>query len=88
MKKISFDFDSTLKELNVQEFAKELIECGFEIWIVTSRFDDDPTKITEHHPSWMKALKFPGTNDDLRKVAEELDIPRPYWRNGFYIPFG
>lgn len=75
MRKVSFDFDSTLKEPNVQEYAKELIKRGFEVWIVTSRFDDDPSKFTEYHPSWMKSLKYPGINDDLRKVAKDLNIP-------------
>jgi hypothetical protein len=37
MKKVSFDFDSTLSQPKVQLFAKELIEKGIEVWICTSR---------------------------------------------------
>ena len=40
MKKVSFDFDSTLDRLDVQQFAKRL--KGFDIHIVTSRYRDSP----------------------------------------------
>ena len=36
---ISFDFDGTLSLPSVQEFAKKLIEKGFNIKIVTTRLD-------------------------------------------------
>lgn len=39
MKKVSFDFDSTLDQPKVQIFAKELIKNGIEVWICTSRMD-------------------------------------------------
>jgi restriction endonuclease Mrr len=39
--KISFDFDSTLDREDVQEFAKELVEKGHDVWITTSRFSND-----------------------------------------------
>jgi hypothetical protein len=38
--KVSFDFDSTLSRKDVQSFAKDLVDSGHEVWIVTSRFDD------------------------------------------------
>ena len=40
MKKISFDFDGTLEFKEVQDYAKELVERGFEVWIVTTRYED------------------------------------------------
>ena len=40
MKKVSFDFDGTLSRLDVQKYAKSLIEQGFEVWIVTSRLHE------------------------------------------------
>jgi len=63
--KVSFDFDSTLTRKDVQLFAKELIDRGFEVWIVTSRFGfgQEPTK------TW---------NDDLFKVASEIGIPQEH----------
>lgn len=61
--KVSFDFDSTLSEQKVQEYAKELISRGFEVWIVTSRmgFGKEP-KV--------------GWNDDLFLVAESVGIKK------------
>lgn len=38
-RKVSFDFDGTLDRESVQKYAKELVEKGFEVWIVTARFD-------------------------------------------------
>jgi hypothetical protein len=36
--KVSFDFDGTLSRKDVQEYAKELILLGMEIYVVTSRY--------------------------------------------------
>jgi len=70
-KKVSFDFDGTLEFKNVQRFAKELIEKGVEVWVVTTRWD-------ENHKH-----KYPlnSTLDDLWEVVDELGIPR--WRVRF-----
>ena len=49
MRKVSFDFDYTLGHLReVQEYATELISKGFDVHIVTSRFDslDKYDKVT------------------------------------------
>lgn len=35
--KVSFDFDGTLRRLDVQRYAKSLVEAGHEVWIVTTR---------------------------------------------------
>lgn len=35
--KVSFDFDDTLSKPKVQEYAKELINRGIEVYIVTAR---------------------------------------------------
>lgn len=40
MNKVSFDFDGTLGQyLSVQAYAKELVQRGIEVWIVTRRYD-------------------------------------------------
>jgi hypothetical protein len=62
-KLISVDFDDTLDRKSVQEFIKEKIKQGFEIWIHTSRLDNTNAP----SPRW---------NDDLFKVCEELNIPK------------
>lgn len=63
MKKVvSFDFDGTLGRELIQEFAKELIKKGFEVWIVTSR-----SEFIIDKPDW---------NDDLFLISDLLSIPR------------
>lgn len=38
--KVSFDFDDTLSRESIQQFARELIDSGIDVWIVTSRYKD------------------------------------------------
>ena len=61
--KISFDFDSTLSESDVELYAKSLIEKGHEVWIVTSRLGNG----NEPNPKW---------NDDLYECADRVGIKR------------
>lgn len=35
--KVSFDYDGTLTNPKVREYARELIKRGYDVWIVTSR---------------------------------------------------
>lgn len=63
MKHVLFDFDDTLDRTDVQAFAKHLMERDDVIlWICTAR-----THAYAVNPTW---------NDDLYKVAEELNIPK------------
>lgn len=61
--KISFDFDSTLSRGDIQELAFDLISCGHEVYITTSR-----------HQDW----NWKGTNIELNKdlyeIADKLGI--------------
>lgn len=61
--KVSFDFDDTLDRPAVFEFAKQLVDEGFDVWITTCRLSP------ENAPSisW---------NDDLFKVVKELGVPK------------
>lgn len=70
--KVSFDFDGTLAEKHVQEYARELIERGFEVWIVTSRFGDD----TKYKKFFQTTTNVDLVNDDLWDVAKKLNIPK------------
>lgn len=63
MKKVSFDFDNTLTRLEVQVYAKELVERGLDIWVTTSRYATDPGG----KDKW---------NNDLFKIIDKLKIPR------------
>lgn len=67
--KVSFDFDGTLGRNDVQQFAKELIAEGHEVWIVTSRISTKPAMEKGWH--WIKRQ-----NEDLYKVAESVGIPK------------
>ena len=59
--KVSFDFDGTLDRPVLQEYAKELLARGIEVWIVTARLSDEEAP----SDSW---------NLDLYKVAIEVGI--------------
>ena len=67
--KISFDFDSTLDREDVQEFAKQLVKDGHEIWITTSRFDTESSL----KKGWWWIEK---NNQKLYDVADECGISR------------
>lgn len=65
--KVSFDFDNTLSRKDVQVFAKQLVDDGHEVWIVTSRFSDEEAKERNWH--WIL-----GQNQNLFNVANECGI--------------
>jgi len=65
MKKVSFDFDSTLDRKDVQIYASELLKKGFEVWICTSRFESSKAP----NLVW---------NDDLFEVADLIGIKREH----------
>jgi len=67
--KVSFDFDGTLSRKDVQKFAKDLVNEGYEVWIVTSRFSDEAAKEKNWH--WIE-----GQNQRLFDVAEECGIKK------------
>lgn len=67
---VSFDFDGTLQRGDVQQYAKDLIDKGIEVWVVTSRYD-------ELH---MHMYPYNATLDDLWAVVDELGIPRHHVR--------
>lgn len=70
-RKVSFDFDSTLDKIAIQAFAKELVAKDFEVWIVTTRLDNDTAPSTR----W---------NDDLFEVANNvgINVENIHWTNG------
>ena len=65
--KLSFDFDSTLTRQDVQSFAKELVASGHQVWIVTSRFDDE----TILKNRW---LHIKDQNQKVFRIASECGI--------------
>ena len=69
--KVSFDYDETLDHKTVQRYAKELVDKGIEIWIVTSIYDDEHYA-KEHYTSLETAMKV---NNEIFEVAKEIGIP-------------
>jgi hypothetical protein len=65
--KVSFDFDSTLDREDVQDFARDLIKRGFDVWITTSRIDTESA--LKNGWWWVKS-----NNEQLYEVAEECGI--------------
>ena len=65
--KVSFDFDGTLRRLDVQRYAKSLVETGHEVWIVTTRTTTEDIIARGWH--WSK-----DQNIILFEIAEECGI--------------
>jgi hypothetical protein len=71
--KVSFDFDGTLDKKAVQKYAKELVNDGYEVWIVTARFSD----ISMYGNYFMEKYGLKNLQEDfdnLFKVAKEVGI--------------
>ena len=75
--KVSFDYDNTLSRNDLQEYAKELVQRGFELWIVTSRFDSTNKYSLKMLVDWnIEDLQH--EHDELFKVADEIGIAREH----------
>lgn len=61
--KVSFDFDGTLDKPSMQEYARELIAKGVDVYIVTGRLSDANAPAE-------------GYNDDLYDIAAYVGIER------------
>ena len=72
--KVSFDFDSTLSRHEVQQFAKELVQQGHEVWIVTSRISNEQSKI-EYSDNYTLDRVYK-SNKKLFRIADNVGIPR------------
>ncbi len=68
--KVSFDFDGTLSRSDVERYAKELVEAGIEVWVVTSRMSDED--ILNSYQPWTSS----SANLDLWETVERIGIPR------------
>jgi hypothetical protein len=67
--KVSFDFDSTLSRISVQTYAKKLVNLGFDVWIVTSRFSTEEAL----KKNWWWVEK---NNKELYDVADSCGIKK------------
>ena len=67
--KISFDYDSTLSLKSVQRFAKQLVDEGHDVWVVTTRTATEDALSRGHN--WMEEI-----NKKLFSVADECGIKK------------
>lgn len=75
--KCSFDYDNSLSRSDLQDYAKELVQRGIEVWIVTSRYDSTSKYTPEMIEDWgIKDLQFEHTK--LFEVADEIGIAREH----------
>lgn len=74
MIKLSFDADGTLlSKPYLQEYARELILRGFEVWIVTARYDS-VEKYTEDFKIKYNILSIKDEHKYLFDIAERCGI--------------
>jgi len=83
--KVSFDFDGTLEREIVQEYAKQLIKRGIEVWIVTTRYDSNHdhkwrTMFPEEEWAQIYDQHDGDPNFHVWGVAEKLSIPKHHVR--------
>jgi hypothetical protein len=76
--RVSFDFDNTLSRIDVQDFCKELIYYGLDVWIVTSRSRNYCNNKSNDNDN-------SNDNKDLFFIAENLEIKKEniIFTNGF-----
>ena len=65
--KLSFDFDGVLTIPSVEEFAKELVEQGYTVYITTSRVND-----SDSFQPWLNSE----SNNDVWNLCERIGIPK------------
>jgi len=73
MAKLSFDFDDTLDRESVQRYAKQLINEGHDIWVVTARCTEDQYAEELFSRGIVRSIDI---NKDLYIVTDSLGIPR------------
>ena len=75
--KLSFDFDGTISSDSIQKYAKELIDFGYEIWIVTARFDSID-KYTNDFISKYHIKNIEQEHNYLFDIADKCGIQRDH----------
>lgn len=65
--RVSFDFDGTLTNPVIQQYARELVIKGIDVFIVTGRYNE-----------LLRVMNGDKTNDDLFDLADEIGIPHKH----------
>tara|TARA_R110000764_G_scaffold20407_8_gene52452 strand:+ start:5711 stop:6217 length:507 start_codon:yes stop_codon:yes gene_type:complete len=73
---VSFDFDGVLSIPEVEEFAKELIEDGINVWVTTSRYNEgsnlDLLKVTDRLGIPYSNIQFTGRQDKSKFLEQDF----------------
>jgi len=67
--RVSFDFDNTLSEKELQDFCRELVSQGNEVFIVTARISDSEAIKC----NWPWIIR---QNQELYSIADECGVLR------------
>ena len=73
--KVSFDFDSTLSFPYIQRYAKSLIKKGYEVWVVTRRFE----RLEDYSDEFLKYYNIKDIKREhsyLYEVINRIGIPK------------
>ena len=73
--KISFDFDGCLSKPKVQKYAKELVNKGIDVHIVTRRYENT-AMYTKRDIINFGILNLIDEHNDLFRIAEEVGIKK------------
>ena len=75
--RVSFDYDDTLDQEEVWQYALKLMDRGVDVWIVTARLDDENVK-EEYGEEINGRIQIPywAGNRDLYQQANAMNIPR------------
>lgn len=77
---ITIDFDSTLSRSVVQSWAKELVQLGFDVWVVTTRRTVYNQRMTLNNSNFKcKDVEYThyllnNCNDKVYEIASEVGI--------------
>ena len=75
---VSFDFDGVLSIPSIEEFAKELIEEGINVWVTTSRYNEgsnvDLLKVTERLGIPYSNIIFTSRQDKYKFLEKDFFI--------------
>lgn len=75
-KKVSFDFDETLSKPSIQEYAKQLIQNGVDVCVITSRFSDEKLKLQWEKENNIEIGYDWNDNVDLFEIVDSIGLPR------------
>lgn len=75
MIKVSFDVDGTMTQKSVQQYAKELVTLGIDVWVTTRRFQNLDDYTREFQRAY-GIINLAREHEKLFEICKEIGIPR------------